>query len=426
MSFDLWMIALTLLFSAFCSGMEIAYLSSNKLKIEIDRQQGSLYTYFAQTFLHNQGQFITTILVGNNVALVIYGMLMSGVLNATITHDITSPGTQLLATTLISTAIIIFVAEFAPKAICRLQPNFFLRIFSFPAYAMFWVFYPIAKFTTWLAVFILKHMLRQNISGPQRAQHYFDIVDLQNLTNEASEANEEGEEELEHDIKIFQNALDFSEVKVRECMVPRTDIEAIDMEDSVEDLRKLFVETGFSRILVYKNSIDNIIGYVKSSYLFKGYKSMHELLLDLEFVPETMPAQKLLSLFIKKRKSIAVVVDEFGGTAGMVTMEDIMEEIFGEIEDEHDVDDLLEKKIADNEYVFAGRLEVSYLNEEYDLNIPESDEYETLAGFIIYASENIPKSGEEIRVKDFNFRILRTSASKIELVHLTVMPERKD
>jgi CBS domain containing-hemolysin-like protein len=425
MPFDIWMILVTLLFSAFCSGMEIAYLSSNKLKIEIDRQQGSWYTYFAKTFLRNQGQFIATILVGNSITLVVYGMLMAKVLNATVTHSIASPITQLLATTLISTVVIIFVAEFAPKAICRLRPNFFLRIFSFPAYVMYWVFFPIAKFTTWLSIFILKYILRQNVGGLQRAQRYFDIVDLQNLTNEASETNEEGEEELEHDIKIFQNALDFSEVKVRECMVPRTDIEAVDMEDSVEELWQRFVESGFSRILVYKDSIDNIIGYVKSSYLFKGYKNMRDMLLELEFVPETMSAQKLLSIFIKKRRSMAVVVDEFGGTAGMVTMEDIMEEIFGEIEDEHDVDDLLEKKIADNEYVFAGRLEVSYLNEEYGLNIPESDEYETLAGFIIYSAENIPKSGEEIQAGDFSFRILRTSASKIELVHLTVATDNE-
>ncbi len=421
MDSTLWIIFVALLFSAFFSGLEISFLSSNKLKIEIDRQRGSLYTYLVSIFMRHQGQFITSILVGNNVALVVYSLMMTRVLNATLTSGL-SDNMQLVVNTLISTAIVLLFGEFLPKMICRMRPNFFMKAFSLPALIIYLICFPIAKFTTWLAVFIIRNIFRRKVSVGM-AEPVFEMADLQDFTTNATEAVEEREEELEHDIKIFQNALDFAEVKVRECMVPRTEIEAVELEDSVHELREKFVKTGFSRLLVYKDSIDNIIGYVRSTDQFKMFDSIRDMLITLEFVPESMSAQLLLALFIRKKKSIAVVVDEFGGTAGMVTMEDVMEEIFGEIEDEHDSDDLLEKQLSDNEFVFSGRLEVAYLNEQYDLGIPESDEYETLAGFIIFSTESIPKAGEDITLGTFKIRMIKTSASKIDLVHLTVVAE---
>jgi CBS domain containing-hemolysin-like protein len=424
MATDAWLIFFMLLLSAFCSGLEIAYLSANKLKVEIDRQHGKFYTQLVDTFQRHQGQFITTILVANNIALVVYGIAMTSLLNSSVTHGLeNSPHTQLVLNTLISTLVVLLVGEFIPKTLCRLLPNFFLKAFSLPAYLMYWICYPIAKFTAWLSTVLMRVFLPKSATKKEHAQNYFDMVDLQHLTTEATESVEMSDEELEHDIKIFQNALDFSEVKVRDCMVPRTEIEAIDMETSMQELTQLFIDTGYSRILVYKDSIDNIIGYVKSTDLFKSYKSIKEMLLPLDFVPETMPAQKLLTTLIKNRSSISIVVDEFGGTAGMVTLEDIMEEIFGEIEDEHDSDDLMEKKIADNEYIFSGRLEVSYVNEEYNLQIPESDEYDTIAGFVIFARESIPKSGEEFDIEGFKIRVLKTTSSKVDLIHLSISSE---
>ncbi len=421
MDSSFWFILIALLFSAFFSGLEISFLSSNKLKIEIDRQHGRLYTYLVSIFMRHQGQFITSILVGNNVALVIYSMLMTRLLNAGILSGL-SPNLQLLVNTLISTFIVLLLGEFLPKAICRLRPNFFMRVFSIPAFLIYLLCYPVARFTTWLAVLIVRHVFRKKISA-QMAQPAFSMADLQDLTSAATEGVEEREEELEHDIKIFQNALDFAEVKVRDCMVPRTEIEAVSLEDGMKELRSAFVQTGFSRILVYKDTIDNIIGYVHSTDLFKQHGSLRDMLITLEFVPASMSAQHLLTLFIKNKKSMAVVVDEFGGTAGMVTMEDVMEEIFGEIEDEHDSDDLMEKQLSDHEYVLSGRLEVAYLNEKYSLGIPESDEYETLAGFIIFGTESIPKAGEEVLLEGFKLRVLKTSASKIDMVHVTLPQE---
>jgi len=418
MNSSFWLIFLALLFSAFFSGVEISFLSSNKLKVAIDHQRGKLYTYLVGVFMRHQGQFITTILVGNNVALVIYSIMMTGLLNSTISSGL-SDNMQLVVNTIVSTAIVLLFGEFLPKTICRLRPNFFMRAFCLPAFLFYLICYPVAKFTTWLAVLILRYVFRKKISV-QMATPVFEVSDLQDFTNIATEAVEEREEELEHDMKIFQNALDFVEVKVRECMVPRTEIEAVELEDNLQELLNLFVQTGFSRILVYKDTIDNIIGYVRSTDLFKPHGSIRDMLITLEFVPESMSAQELLTLFIKKKKSIAVVIDEFGGTAGMVTMEDVMEEIFGEIEDEHDSDDLMEKQLSDTEFLLAGRLEVAYLNEKYNLDIPESDEYETLAGFIIFGTESIPKTGEEIALEGFKMRVIKTSASKIELVHVTL------
>ncbi|MDR3188320.1 MAG: hemolysin family protein [Prevotellaceae bacterium] len=410
-----WLICCILLFSAFLGGVEIALLSASKLKVELDKQQGKIYSYLVNIFLRHQGQFTASIAVANTVALVIYVLAMAGALYE---HGVTgglSQHAQLIVSVLISSFVILVVGEFLPKTICRLRPNFFLRAFSIPAFLVYLLCYPVAKLTTWLSVAVRRHVFREKTAA-QTTVPMFEKNELQHLTSGTTDTAEEPERE--HDIKIFRNALDFADVKVRDCMVPRTEIEAIALSESVETLRALFVQTGFSRILVYRDSIDNIIGYVKSTDLFKSYASLRDMLITPEFVPESMSAQKLLAALIKTHKSIAVVVDEFGGTAGMATMEDVMEEIFGEIEDEHDSESLLEKKLSDNEFVLAGRLEVAYLNEKYDLHIPESDEYETLAGFIIFSSESIPNVGEALELDNFKVRILKTTASKIDLVHV--------
>ncbi|MGL5960146.1 MAG: hemolysin family protein [Bacteroidales bacterium] len=412
----LLLIVLMLCCSAFFSGLEISFLTSNKLKIEIDRQKGSLYTYIVSVFMRYQGQFISTILVGNNLAFVVYGLAMTKLFEGVLSNF--SSNQQVVINTIASTVVILLVGEFIPKAICSMHSNLFLKLFSFPAMIAYIICYPFAKFTTWLSVLILRIVFRQKVNAQMPAPS-FEMSDLQLLTMRATEAIEEREEEIEHNMKIFQNALDFSTVKIRQCTVPRTEIKAIALESSMKELRNLFIQTGYSRILVYKDNIDNIIGYVKSTDLFKLYENIRKMMIPIESIPASMPAQQLLTLFIKKKRSIAVVIDEFGGTAGMVTMEDVMEEIFGEIEDEHDSDDLLEKQLSENEFVFSGRLEVAYLNEHYSLDIPESEEYETLAGFVIYGCENIPKSGENLSIGDFNIRIIRTSSSKLELLQLT-------
>ncbi|MGL4364335.1 MAG: hemolysin family protein, partial [Bacteroidales bacterium] len=403
--------------SAFFSGLEIAFLTSNKLKIEIDRQKGDLYTYIIGIFMRHQGQFISTILVGNSVAFVMYGLAMTKLFDS-ILCDFSSQE-QVLINTLISTIVILLMGEFLPKAVCRLHANLFLKLFSIPAMLAYIICYPFAKITTWLSVFILRAIFQQKVNIKMPAPS-FEMADLQNLTLQVTEAIEEREEELEHNMKIFQNALDFSTVKIRQCTVPRTEIQAVSLESSMEELRQLFIQTGYSRILVYKDNIDNIIGYVKSTDLFKFYENIRKMMRPIESIPSSMPAQQLLTLFIKKKRSIAVVIDEFGGTAGMVTMEDVMEEIFGEIEDEHDSANLFEKQLADNDFVFSGRLAVAYLNEKYNLSIPESEEYETLAGFVIYGGENIPKTGEVLSIEKFKIRVIRTSSSKLELLQLTI------
>ncbi|MDR0711077.1 MAG: hemolysin family protein [Prevotellaceae bacterium] len=412
-----WLIFSILLFSAFLGGLEIAFLSASKLKIEIDKQQGKIYTYLVSIFMRHQGQFSASIVVANTVALVIYAIAMANALYSLGVTSGLSQQMQLIVNVLITSFVILVTGEFLPKAICRLRPNFFLRAFSIPAFLVYLLCYPIAKFTTWVAGVVLRYFFREK-AAEQTTVPMFEKNELQNLASKATDAAEEPERE--HDIKIFRNALDFADVKVRECMVPRTEIEAIALEESVDSLRELFVQTGFSRLLVYRDSIDNIIGYVKSTDLFKSYAPIRDMLIMPEFVPESMSAQKLLTALIKTHKSIAVVVDEFGGTAGMVTLEDVMEEIFGEIEDEHDLESLLEKQLSENEFVLAGRLEVAYLNEKYSLHIKESDEYETLAGFIIFSSESIPTAGETLELDNFKVRILKTTASKIDLVHVTL------
>lgn len=413
-------ILVCLLFSFFFSGMEIAFVSSNKLKLEIEKRQNRTLDRIIGIFLRNQGQYITTILVGNNIALVIYSMSMS-----TLIHWIAGrwglnagEGTILLET-IISTVIIIFAGEFIPKALFGNNPNFFMRMLAVPIYIIYLVLYPVAVFTTWLSVLLLR-MVGVKVK-PTRGNRSFARVDLTHLLEEGREGEQERVEE-ENEIKIFRNALDFHDIRVRDCMVPRPEVEAIEISESVGELTRRFIDTSYSRIFVFEGSIDNIVGYANVKSLFRRPATIREIMMATDYVPESLPAQKLLSDFIRKNRSVAVVIDETGGTAGIVSMEDVLEEIFGEIEDEHDEQDMVEKRVGDGAYVFSCRLEVDYLNEKYNLRIPESDEYDTLAGYIIYNHEGIPTRGEELVIGDKKITVLRVSASRLDLARIEIVP----
>lgn len=416
-------ILVCLLFSFFFSGMEIAFVSSNKLKLEIEKRQNKTLDRIVGVFLRNQGQYITTILVGNNIALVIYSMSMSTLIHFIAAQwGVSFNQGAVIIETIISTIVIIFVGEFIPKALFGNNPNFFMRIFAVPIYLIYLILYPVAVFSTWLSIILLR------IFGvkvkPENGHRGFARVDLTHLLDETREGEQENAEE-ENEIKIFRNALDFSDIRVRDCMVPRPEVEAVEITDTVEELTARFLDTNYSRIFVYEGSIDNIIGYASAKNLFKRPATIREIMMDVDYVPESLPAQKLLSMFIRKNRSVAVVIDEIGGTAGIVSMEDVLEEIFGEIEDEHDEQDMVEKQTAEGIYVFSCRLEVDYLNEKYNLHIPESDEYDTLAGYIIYNNEGIPARGEQLTIDDKRITILRADASKLELARVEVVKEEK-
>ena len=406
-----------LLLSAFFSGMEIAFLNKNRLKLEIDRKQSRMFNYIADLFSRNQGQYITTILVGNNITLVIYSMCMSqlirGVAYLLGWQSIYSEGSFLLET-IIPTIIVIFIAEYIPKSVIRTNPNFYYRFFAPIIFVFYLLLYPIARFTTLLSYGLLRLFGRTPAEAEKQTE--FDRSDLESLLDAN---NMETDDDTEAEIKMFQNALDFADLRVRDCMVSRVDMEAVDIEDTtIESLTKHFVDSKYSRIFVWKDSIDNIIGYVNSKSLFTSPKSIEQALMKVDYVAETMPLQDMLTQFIKQKSNIAVVIDEFGGTAGIISLEDVLEQIFGEIEDEHDVEDMVEKQVAENEYVFSCRLEVDYLNEKYGLNIAESEEYDTLAGYIIYRYKELPTAGTQMEFDGLKIKILRTTRSRIELARV--------
>lgn len=417
MTTTLVMILICLLLSAFFSGMEIAFLASNKLRIEIDKTNKGITQSLIDLFVSHSGMYITTILVGNNVVMVIYGIFMSDFLARKLAFLHLSVGLELLLETLISTLIILVVAEFLPKTVFRLRSNLFLKIFAVPVFLFYLLFFPLSYFSVWLGGILLRLFTGRKL-GKKEPNRAFGKVDLNNLIEEG-EVDKEKEEEL-HEIKLFRNALDFSEVKLRECIVPRPDVVALPIDHTIEELTQLFIDTGLSRILIYKESIDDIIGYVHISALFRNPETIAKALSKVLIVPETMTAQRLLNLFIRDQKSVAVVVDEFGITAGIVTIEDIMEEIFGEIEDEHDHLNLKETVISDHEYIFSGRLEVDYLNEKYHLGLEEREEYETLAGLVLYFNESIPQEGETVEVNDITFKILSVKNARIEEIKVLV------
>lgn len=419
MDYNPLIIGLSVLFSALFSGMEIAFVSANKLRIELDRKQGTFSSKIVSIFTHNPGQYIATMLVGNNIALVVYGITMAIILEPFLLQYFTSDLGLLLVQTLVSTIIILVTAEFLPKSFFRMHPNAFLNFFALPMLLFYYLFYPISRLSTWLSLGFIKRVLRQNIVMGEE-KRIFGKIDLDHFVGEANVTDGE-KSKHEHDIRMFQNALDFSETKVRVCMIPRTDIEAIDVHSSIPELQNIFVKTNYSRIPVYDVSIDNIIGYVNSKDLFKKPQSIKSKLLKIDFIPETMLASKLLTTFIKEQKSIAIVVDEFGGTAGLVTIEDIIEEIFGEIDDEHDFEEFIDKKLSDSEFIFSGRLEVSYLNEKYNLNIPESEEYDTLAGFVISKYQSIPKTQQVITIDNYRIKVAKMDRTRIDLLHLSLV-----
>ncbi len=401
--------------------MEIAFISSNKLRIELEKTQGKFTAEIIAIFIKKQEHYIATMLVGNNLALVIYGLTFAKILEPFLLLYINSAIGILILQTVISTLLILVTAEFLPKNLFMINPNRALNIFAIPIYTFYILFFPVTILSITLSNILLKNVLKIKLQHKDMQRKVvFGKIDLSHFVSQGNlfQANKE---DIKHEIKFFQNALDFSKVKLRECIVPRTELYAIEINKSIEELRQKFIEAGYSKVLIYKESIDNIIGYVHSSELFKNPNDIQSCLTKISIVPETMPANKLLSMFINEHRSIAVVVDEFGGTAGIVSIEDIMEEIFGEIEDEHDSIELAERKKSENEYLFSGRLEIDYVNEKYNLKIPTSDDYETIAGFILYHHNSIPQQNESITIKGYNFNIVRASKTRIVLVNMKIL-----
>lgn len=414
-------IFITILFSAFFSGMEIAFVSANRLRIELDKKQNPVYSALMSLYSKNQGQFIATMLVGNNFALVIYGIAFANLLEPFLKTQIPSNSLVLITQTLISTIIILTTAEYLPKMLFRINPNGILKFFSVPTAFFYMAFYPITKFAMWVSKIIMKVFFNEPITDITE-KAVFSRIDLDHFVKEPENNNaEKNETEIDNEVKLFRNALDFTKVKLREIMVPRNEIVSLDIKSSIEDLKQKFIETGYSRILFYSGNNDNIVGFVHHSIMFSHPESIKEHLRKIIIVPETMSASKLLSRFIQQRSSIAIVVDEFGGTSGMVTTEDILEEIFGEIEDEHDTVDLIKKQILSNEFVLSGRLELDELNEDFKLEFPENENFETLAGFILFNHESIPKTNTIITIENYQFKILKATNTKIELVRLKLL-----
>ena len=407
----------TLAFSAFFSGMEIAFISANRIKIELDNKKGEVKGRILSYFSNQPSWFIGTMLLGNNIALVIYSIYMAEWIEPMLVARNLSPSFVLLIQTLISTFFILVFAEFLPKAIFRINPNGVLNLFSIPLmllYGLLWI--PTAGIVSLSRLMLYfvgkKHNSKQKVG--------FEKIDLDHYLEELR-TDLDVDEELEHDVKIFHNALGFSEVIARDCMIPRNEIIAFEIDDSIDELREKFIETGLSKILIFKGSIDHIIGYVHSTQLFKHPAHIKSILLPVNIIPESINANKILEEFITKNRSLAVVVDEFGGTSGMVTMEDVIEEIFGEIDDEHDHEDLIHQQLNDADFIFSSRLEIDFINEKYRLELPESEEYETLGGMVIHYSESIPKRGETFIIKGFKLVILEVTDFKIVKIQLTLL-----
>lgn len=426
MDASIFVIVLTLILSAFFSGMEIAYVSSNKIHIEIEKKQNDFLAKILTKLTARPSKFIATMLIGNNIALVVYGLLMGDLLVEWFQSMMPTPSgflnylftdLSLLSQTIISTLIILFTAEFLPKVFFQIYANSFLKIFAFPAYVFYQLFYYITDFVIWISDNILRRFFKTDGDNVQLA---LTKVELGNYISEQMESVE-AHEEVDSEIQIFQNALEFSEVKAREVMVPRTEIIAVDVNETIKNINSIFTSSGLSKILVYDESIDDILGYIHSFELFKKPKTIRSIILPVEFVPETMLVKDVLNVLTKKRKSIAVVIDEYGGTSGIMTIEDIVEELFGEIEDEHDTIELIEEKIDDFNYKFSARLEVDYINETYKLDLPEGENYETIGGLIVDETEEIPKVNDKVTIGNFLFTILEVSSTKIDVVALKIL-----
>ncbi|NND95390.1 MAG: HlyC/CorC family transporter [Flavobacteriales bacterium] len=420
MELTLMIILASLLFSAFFSGMELAFITANRLQVELELKQGKSIAKIIEWFMRNRSRFIAAMLVGNNIALVIYGIFMAQLIEPYIIEYIwPNYWFVLLMQTVISTVIVLFVAEFLPKSLFRINPNGFLNVLAIPVLFIYLILYIPAYVITLLSEVILKLLFKVE---PERQEVVFNQVDLHNFLLEKTSAMDE-DEEVETEIQIFQNALEFSKIKARECMIPRNEIRAIDIEDELSVLTELFVETGHSKVLVYRENIDHVIGYVHSSELFKHPDTVKSILRPIAMIPESKTANDILEQLISQRRNVAVVLDEYGGTAGMLTIEDVIEELFGDIEDEHDKEDLVEVELGEGRYRFAARHEVDYLNDNYSLGLPESEEFDTLAGLILHYHEDIPQLKERITVHPFRFVITKVQGHRIEELELTVLQD---
>jgi CBS domain containing-hemolysin-like protein len=428
----------TMVFSAFFSGMEIAFVSSNRLRAEMDREKNGLAQRAIDVFYRHPNNFVSTMLVGNNIALVVYGILFAHIFDATLFYPL-SDGMRVTADTLLSTIVVLFTGEFLPKTIFKSNPNTMLTVFALPAYLCYVLLYPVSRFATLLSRGLLRVVgvkLPKEIDDKE-----FTKVDLDFLV-QSSIDNAKDEDEIEEEVKIFHNALDFADTKVRDCMVPRTEIDAIDIDDcSIDELKSKFIESGHSKIIVFREDIDHIIGYIHSSEMFtlspklgddRGLNKttsdpqppnlggLEGHIQEMPYVPETMAARKLMQIFLQQKKSLGVVVDEFGGTSGIVSLEDIVEEIFGDIEDEHDNTKYVAKVLNDGDYLLSARLEIEKVNELFDLNLPESDDYMTVGGLILHEYQSFPKLNEVVKIGRFEFKIIKNTMTKIELVKLKV------
>ena len=414
---ELLIIFITLIFSAFFSGMEIAFISSNRLKVELDRSKGTINGRILGTFFKDESHFIAMLLLGNNIALVIFGISAASLLDPIIMEwGIKSAGLILFFQTLFSTLLVLVTAEFLPKALVQINPNGFLKFTSIPTLILYWILYIPTIFVMFVSNFFLKLLKAET---EEEGKKVFSKVDLEHYVQDLSDRIKE-EEDFGNEMQILQNALDFSNIKARDCMIPRTEIVAIELNESIEKLKELFIEEKLSKVLIYRDQIDNIIGYVHSFAMFKKPESITQIMLPISFVPEAIPGKELLELFTKQSGNIAVVVDEYGGTAGLITIEDVVEEIFGEIKDEHDVEDWLEEKVNENEFLFSGRVDIDYVNETYNLDLLESDEYETLGGLIIHSLETIPETGTVLPLENYDIEIEQVSDRKIEIVRIFV------
>ncbi|MCR5393984.1 MAG: hemolysin family protein [Bacteroidales bacterium] len=417
-------ILITIMFSAFFSGMEMAFISANRVRLELDKQNGDLVAKTLIYFYSHSEKFISTMLVGNNIALIIYGILMAQLIEPPIREYITQNDfLVVLVQTLASTVVILFTAEYLPKTLFKLNPNGMMRAFALPIYVIYWLLYPISTLATWLS-----HGILRMVGMPVRPERQGSLtkVDLDYFVQQGIDYNDnDSENDSENDnenqeLRLFQNALDFSNVKARDCMIPRSELTAVSIDTSFNKLNRLFVETGYSKIPVYKEDIDNIVGYIHSSEMFRKPQQWQHKIIPIPFVPETLAAPKVLQMLMDRKKSIAVVVDEFGGTAGVITMEDLVEEIIGDIEDEHDKLHLVENRIDDHTFELSGRLDISKINEDLDLNLPESDDYMTLAGLVLNRLESFPREGDVLTLDNPNIKltIIKATASKIETVRL--------
>lgn len=406
-----------MIFSAFFSGMEIAFVSSNKLRFEMEKGSG-MQARILSIFYRNPNNFISTMLVGNNIALVVYGIWMAQLIEQYILINIISNQAMLVTIeTLISTAIILVTGEFLPKTLCKISPNSTLRIFAVPTFICYLILYPISRFASFLSTcFLYFTGTKINKETKEKA---FTKIDLDYFIQSSIEKVQD-QDAIDTEIKIFQNALDFSNIRVRDCMVPRTEIIAVEMNATLDELKAEFIEHGISKVIVYKEDIDNVIGYIHSSEMFKPLTDWRKHIRTIPIIPETMSAHKLMKQLMQQKRSLAIVVDEFGGTSGLVSMEDLVEQIFGDIEDEHDTNSSIAKNIGENEYIFSGRLEIEKANEEFGLKLPESDEYQTVGGLILHEYQSFPKVHETITIGEFQFKIIKVTATKIELVKLKV------